>query len=217
MTRTGKIARLPRDIRAQLNRRLQDAEPGRRLVAWLNSLPEVQAVLARDFSGHPINEVNLSDWKTGGYQDWLLQQQTLSQAADLAAQAEELSAATQGRLPDHLVTILTARYAAELAAWNSGDAEKISPRLHALRALCHDLVDLQRSSANAARVRIEQARLQQSLDKTEDELIAIFREWSRRPAVRALITREAAESEAEDAQWREVFASTPDDENQPCD
>jgi hypothetical protein len=36
---------LPRDIREQLNRRLDDGEPGVQLATWLNSLPEVQAVL----------------------------------------------------------------------------------------------------------------------------------------------------------------------------
>lgn len=39
MTRTGKIAWLPRTIREQLNRRLEDGEPGSDLVAWLNALP----------------------------------------------------------------------------------------------------------------------------------------------------------------------------------
>jgi len=39
-------------------------------VAWLNSLPEVQAVLARDFEGKAIREQNLSEWRKGGYRDW---------------------------------------------------------------------------------------------------------------------------------------------------
>jgi hypothetical protein len=38
MTRTGKIARLPRELRDELNRRLREGEPGIRLVEWLNSL-----------------------------------------------------------------------------------------------------------------------------------------------------------------------------------
>jgi len=32
-TRNGKIARLPKDIREELNRRLEDGEPGKHLVA----------------------------------------------------------------------------------------------------------------------------------------------------------------------------------------
>ncbi len=42
MTRTGKIARQPSEIREELNRRLQDNEPGGQLLSWLNALPIVQ-------------------------------------------------------------------------------------------------------------------------------------------------------------------------------
>jgi hypothetical protein len=72
MTRTGKIARLPREIREQLNRRLQDGEPGKKLVEWLNSLPEVKAALNTQFGGRRVSEQNLSEWKAGGYRDWLV-------------------------------------------------------------------------------------------------------------------------------------------------
>ena len=63
MTRVGKIARLPRLIREQLNRRLEDGEPGVEALAWLNALPEVLTVLEKDFAGRPISVQNLSEWK----------------------------------------------------------------------------------------------------------------------------------------------------------
>lgn len=44
----GKIARLPRDVRDQLNRRLENGEGGASLVAWLNSLPGVKKALKRN-------------------------------------------------------------------------------------------------------------------------------------------------------------------------
>jgi len=69
-SRNGKIARLPRLIRHQLNTRIEDAEPGPALLKWLNGLPEVQELLARDFESRPINEQNLSDWRQGGFRDW---------------------------------------------------------------------------------------------------------------------------------------------------
>ena len=75
MTRKGKIARLPRAIREELNKRLDDNELGIRLLDWLNSLPEVQRVLARDFAARPVNKVNLSAWRSGGFQDWLSRRQ----------------------------------------------------------------------------------------------------------------------------------------------
>ena len=36
--RNGKIARLPRQIRDELNERLERSEPGPQLLAWLNAL-----------------------------------------------------------------------------------------------------------------------------------------------------------------------------------
>jgi hypothetical protein len=71
---TGKIGHLPYEIRCQLGRGIHNGIPGVRLVAWLNSLPEVQAVLQEDFGGRPINQQNFSKWKIHGYPDWLQEQ-----------------------------------------------------------------------------------------------------------------------------------------------
>ena len=54
MTRTGKIARLPREIREKLNHRLRDGENGKKLVRWLNSAALAQIVLKKEFGGRPI-------------------------------------------------------------------------------------------------------------------------------------------------------------------
>ena len=83
MTRKGKIARLPRAIRDELNRRLDDGEQGVRLVEWLNGLPEVKKVLESDFEGRAITEDNLAEWKNGGFLDWQAQQETLSLVREL--------------------------------------------------------------------------------------------------------------------------------------
>src|ERR1700677_4746361 len=75
-SRTGKIARLPRTIRDALNLRLMDGMEGGRLLAWLNAQVEVQEVLRNDFASIPVSRQNLSQWRLGGYQDWLRQQET---------------------------------------------------------------------------------------------------------------------------------------------
>jgi hypothetical protein len=69
-TRTGKIARLPKTIRDELNHRLDNGADGPELLAWLNALPEVQRVLAEKFGGRPLTKHNLSDWRRGGYAEW---------------------------------------------------------------------------------------------------------------------------------------------------
>ncbi len=56
ITRSGKIARLPKQVRHDLNSRLEDGAPGKQLVDWLNGLPEVQEVLQLRFGRRPISE-----------------------------------------------------------------------------------------------------------------------------------------------------------------
>ncbi len=73
-TRTGKIARLPHKLRDRLNTRLKNGESARTLIAWLNARTDVKAILKQHFDAQPIREQNLSQWRHGGYQDWLLQQ-----------------------------------------------------------------------------------------------------------------------------------------------
>jgi hypothetical protein len=183
MTRIGKIARLPRETRNELNRRINDGESGRRLLEWLNALPEVRSILDRDFDARDINDQNLSDWKQGGYRDWLAQQEALSHVGELAANADELAAVVRGRISDHLATILAARYATEFSGWHDGDGEDLRRTLRVLRDICRDVVELRRGDHEAARLQIEQARLDQERDKTDEEVIQYFRRWLEYPKV----------------------------------
>jgi hypothetical protein len=67
---TGKIAHLPPAIQDQLNQRLEKGEEAKTILPWLNSLPEVQAVLQAQFEGLAINPQNLSDHRNRGFLDW---------------------------------------------------------------------------------------------------------------------------------------------------
>src|SRR6266446_1219578 len=73
--RNGKIARLPHNLRDQINRRLRDNEPGKMILSWLNSMPEVKTILTVQFDSRPINKQNLSEWRLGGFLDWLTRQE----------------------------------------------------------------------------------------------------------------------------------------------
>jgi hypothetical protein len=209
MTRTGKIARLPHHIRDQLNRRLKNGEMGRLLVEWLNSLVEVQDALKRNFAGRPINEPNLTEWKQGGYREWDLQQGAMSQAGELAADAQELAAVAHGRMADHLNTVLTARYAVELAAWNGDGCDETRRRLRALRELCHDVIMLQRGNQNAARVKIGQARLDRHRKKVAEDIAESFLNWIEYPEVRNCIYDEAFSRKQRKARLMDIFRAKP--------
>ena len=112
MTRNGKIARLPQAVRNTLNQRLGDGEQGKQLVAWLNDLPEVRQVMEAQFQGKPVTEQNLSEWKQGGYLDWLRHQEALVFARTAKEQAQELAEET-GSAP--MTDVLSASVALLLA------------------------------------------------------------------------------------------------------
>jgi len=128
----GKIGRLPQAIQEQVNRRLENGERARTLVAWLNALPEVQAMLAAEFAGQPISEQNLSQWRKHGYKQWLWHHH-----------AWEMTQATTSTpdqpLTDQMAGWVTAHYllAIRQLVENSAGGE---PDFKTLRALLHDVV-----------------------------------------------------------------------------
>jgi hypothetical protein len=189
MARTGKIARLPQEIRRQLNRRLDDGESGKGLVEWLNSRPELQAVMAAEFEGRPITEQNLSEWKQRGYREWVVQQETLEQVKRMASDADELSQATGERLTDKLAVCLAGRYAMAVAEWDGNPESGIGRKLRVLRALALDVVELRRGDHSAARLKIEQTRLEDERSEANRVLEELFWEWARQPENRDKICK----------------------------
>ena len=209
MARNGKIAHVPFEIRQELNRRLQDGEQGGPLLAWLNALPEVQAVLTREFGGCAINKQNLCEWRAGGFAQWLVRQETLAQARELAVEADELVAATEGKLTDHLATVVAAQYASALAGWNGEVTDELRRKLRALRGLCQDIVELRRGDHSGARLKMEQERLEREREKTEEEVVAHFQRWAENPQVRDLICQAWISPEEREARLREIFGQPP--------
>jgi len=148
MTRRGKIARLPQPIREQVNRRLENGVEGKQIVQWLNSLPKVKKLLAAEFDGQPVNEQNLSNWKLGGYQDWLSHQEALDASRQFAADAAELEDASGGQLAAQMAVCLTARSA---LAMRNMPAPEENPAAHLewLRVLSAILCKMRRGEHDA--------------------------------------------------------------------
>jgi hypothetical protein len=111
-TRNGKIARLPKDIREELNRRLDNGLRGAKLLKWLNELPSVKEILHEQFDGRPISVQNLSQWREGGYADWLRHQATQEQIRWVVERSEDVDK-VEGN--EHLCERLARVAAAELA------------------------------------------------------------------------------------------------------
>ncbi len=165
MTRIGKIARLPHELREELNRRLQDGEPGAELVGWLNDQPEVQTVLAEHFAGRPITEQNLSEWKQGGYGDWLAHQQALEAVGRIAGEVDELESAVKDRsVTELLAQWLAARCLAAARAWAQKDPTD-PEAMRQLRQLCQEAVRLGRLELQIWRMETEENLLVIQVEK----------------------------------------------------
>jgi len=157
-TRLGKIARLPRLIREQLNERIQDGEAGPALLEWLNSLSDVREVLAREFEGKPINAPNLTAWRQGGYTDWVTQGEVLELSQRLEEEVWDIDVEEREiRKPLSVLLLkwLTARYM--VASRQPLQGEEGWKRL---RELCVDLARLRRMEDQERRLRMAEAKLE---------------------------------------------------------
>src|SRR5688500_3105784 len=99
-TRTGKIARCPVHIREEVNRRRLDGQTASKVIVWLHTLPEVLQVLDEHFGEEPISPQNLSEWKQGGYRDWLKRRERVANLGALSKHALELGVAAGGNIND---------------------------------------------------------------------------------------------------------------------
>lgn len=179
-THNGKIARLPRNIRDELNHRLDDGETGGRILQWLNTLPAVQAVLTAEFGGGLINAQNLSNWRKGGYQHWLKQQARRNLVRELIENAEELATDAGGvELGNHLSAILVA----ELAASVRGALEELADpaeRSVRLQEFLLTLARVRRQDNQAGRLAIERERRarERAREQEHDEHLKAFaKDW----------------------------------------
>jgi alpha-L-fucosidase 2 len=166
MSRVGKIARLPRLLRDELNRRLDDGQPGVRLVEWLNGLEETRIVLRGSFGGRPVNAQNLSEWKRGGYREWLARRDFLEQAAELSAETGEHRKVTEGRLTEDLSTALAVRYASVLAGWDGKVTGEFRGELRILHDLCADITAIRRTEISDARLELRRELLGQEVNES---------------------------------------------------
>jgi hypothetical protein len=210
-TRKGKIARLPRAIRQELNCRIEEGEEGKKSVAWLNAQPEVQAVVAAEFFGKPIREQNLSEWKRGGFRDWQAQQEAMEVAARLGEHAAEWK--EEGRPP--LTETLAFWMAARFAVATRRVAEAEGPEgWRLLHEMCGDLVELRRGDHSAERLRMEREQLEQDRkreqEKTEEEL------WAWAKENRDAICKGFMPPEERMARIRKVLFGDPPPNFAPC-
>src|SRR5450432_3721255 len=209
-TRTGKIARLPRPIRQELNRRLDEGEPGKKIVAWLNSRPEVQSVVAAEFNAKPIREQNISEWKKGGYRDWQAQQEAMEIAGRLGEDAAEWTGEGRSPLTDTLAHFLVARYAvATRRVAETGGREG----WRMLREMCGDVVELRKGDHSAERLQIDHAWLELAKEKTEKQIRERIEELLKQPEMQKRFFGQGHSPGERERRMRAMFGLLPEEKS----
>jgi hypothetical protein len=170
--RNGKIAKLPGEIREELNRRLENGEDGGQVLEWLNGLAEVQERLKADFDGAPVSKQNLSEWRQGGFREWQIRRELIGHASDLSAGCRDLEEEVETPLlAGDLLTVLAARYAGLLNRWDGVAEAKFEENLRVLHGLARDVALMQRAMYQASRQRNEhEQKLESNEQKLKEEL-----------------------------------------------
>ena len=172
MTHTGKIGRLPQNLRDQIGHRLEDGLTGLEILDWLNPLPEVQQILDDHFDGRPITEQNLSDWRQAGHLDWLRREEARQAIANLAEQADDVHDLVGARhLADDFALVLVAEIhrLSRLLLSDEGDLET---RWKRLREINRELAQLRKQDHAAAKLRLEEERRTWEILRERKQMLA---------------------------------------------
>lgn len=184
-TRKGKIARLPKSIRDQVNVRLLNNETAGTILPWLNELPEVKAILAEHWKGEPISDQNLSAWRTGGFAEWMDRQEQLERTRSKAQHALDLVKAGGPNLTDGMAAIIAGDLLEEMEnAVESDDKDLVLRKFIQLRAGDHSRQSL---AIQEKKLRLEEQKHGLQLKKFQVLAVKKFMEWAQVPAAQNIL------------------------------
>jgi hypothetical protein len=177
MTRNGKIAHLPAELKDELNQRLEHGDESEPILDWLNSFYDTKELVKADYHGVPISKQNLSEWRNGGFLEWQLRREFIGHALTLRQSDNDLcghfleTESLAGALARKLVT----HYAAILNTWDGEPDPNLEAKLRILRPLVRDVALLQKTVHLAGdRERIVNQRGKEDAKRNKDAMVRRF-------------------------------------------
>jgi len=193
----GKIGRLPRKVRVDLSKMMEEGYGTRELLDWLHKQPGVGWCLVEYFGGQDITAQNLSNWRRGGHQHWLAHEERRGLVRELAAEGAELAKDAGGAV----TAVLMAEFA---EAMNETLLKITDPeaRCQRLEGLLGTLIKVRRQDCASARRAREAA-----VDKELEEFKALCRrDWNKIGPVVGEAVRKTPNSDDESAEFKAVVA-----------
>lgn len=183
-TRKGKIARLPKSIRDEVNRRLLDNKPASEILPWLNADATVRSILDEHFSGDDINDQNLSAWRTGGFATWMQQQDEITRIREKSRHALDLVKAGGHNITDGMAAIIAGDLLEEIEQAEGEDKETVMRNFFALRAADHVRQSLELQHKKLA---LEEKKHGLNLKKFMMLTVKKFMEWAGEPRAQNIL------------------------------
>jgi hypothetical protein len=145
-------------------------------------LPEVRQIITERFNGASISPQNLSAWRQGGFQEWLLHREIIDSVAHMREHVEEFKnvlgfdrgTGIPHAVADYMVTQLSVRFSAFLGRW---DGSPDNAQLATLIKTGQFLVKLQQATCRAQREAFEMPPLKRKAEiehEKEREMVAAF-------------------------------------------
>lgn len=179
MARKGKIARLPQEIRDRICLLMADGAPDSRILPALNADPVVIAALAEYQGGGvksrpELTEGNLSEWRQGGYQDWLGDQSKVRRVRVLAEYAQRMATADGGSASAGAVAVAAGRLFERLEGASDEDLQGLIKPIVALRIAETQAIQ---AGANRKRADLAEQALVLMRQKFQRETARLFLKW----------------------------------------
>lgn len=183
-TRRGKVASLPVAIREELCQRLHNGERGPTILPWLNGLPEVQRVLDEQWGEQPVTPQNLSEWRQGGFQEWLNRREKVDNLRILTDYARRSAEAAGASLSEGAAAIAGGRILELLEAASEEDLVGLAIALAKLRDSDAKLLNARVAKENLDR---KDRSLALAEAKFQRETAKLFLKWYEAEAAKRIV------------------------------
>lgn len=175
-----------------------DGESSRTLLQWLNATPEAAKIWEREFEGVVASAQNLSEWRAGGYKEWMERKERVENLKTLSSFAHDLTRAG-GSIADGAASILSGQILEALeqagnlcVTGGCDDAEK-NPN-DGLAKMASAIASLQNAGTARSKLDLDKKRVRQRDDqlaldrqKFEAQTVAKFLEWARSPDAQSIL------------------------------